>query len=230
MGLKLVEPREVLAVKILVGREERIIEPGAFVLIGRAAAQRAVDEGSDPALLGFSPITLARFQHRIGAGRHAGAKLVAIGQPRRQFLFDLRGKARLPFGQLTHIVPRHQRSLLLPPPLEQLGKAQLGAEIEPVKRQGPVKRGALARVIAAQAVGMGQIAPQRQGPGIGRGGAGEGFNRSGPIAGAYRGHALGVGFKRFARRLVRGLGHDGARDRPAPRFPQGGVAARRRPL
>ena len=221
IGFQFIEPGEVLAIEILVGGKEGVIQPRAFVVIGGAAAQRPIDEGRDPALLRLAPLALSRRQHGIGAGGHARPQRVAIGQARRQFLFDLGGKPRLAIHQLAHVVPRHQRGLLFAAALEQLCQPQLRSEVEPIDRQRPVKRGAFARIVARQTVGVGQVAPQGQGPGIGRSRAGKGPNRGRPVAGTDRGHAFSVGFKRFARWLGRGLGHCAARDRPASASPQG---------
>lgn len=201
MRFQLVEPGKVLAVKIFVGRQERIIQPGAFVLIRTAAAKRAVDESGDPALAGLVPLALALGENGIGAGGKPGTQGFAIGQPFGKFCLHLRRQPILPRGKLADIVPRDQCRLLLAHALKQLRHAQLGTEIEPVERQRPVKRDALASVISGQAVGVGEVAPQRQRGGIGLGGAGEGGDSRRAIAGTNRGHAPGIGFERLGGRL-----------------------------
>ena len=67
------------------------------------------------------------------------------------------------------------------------------AEIEPVDVEGMVKRHPLSRIIAGQTIGVGKVAPQRQGSGISLGRPRERRDRLGRIAAAKRGKALVVG-------------------------------------
>ena len=85
-GFELVEPREMMAVEILVGRKKRIADPGALILESPAAAQGNIGKGADAALFRLIAGRAILGNGSIGGNANPGFQRSAIGLAQRQLL------------------------------------------------------------------------------------------------------------------------------------------------
>ena len=83
--------------------------------------------------------------------------------------------------------------------LKQLCQPQVRSEIRPVERQRAIKRGAFAGAVSSEAVRVGEVAPQRPGHRVSRGGTLERSNCRGRIAGLNRCKPFSIGALRSFR-------------------------------
>ena len=169
------------------------MDPGALVGEQVAPTERDIHKGAHSPRLGFVEVCRKRRERFAGGALQALAQRSDISLPGGKFGFERGGSTGQPLGQLQHPRPRFHRGKFLTRSLEQLGHPQLGREIDPVDRQRPVERRALARKLAGQAIRMGKVAPQRPGRWIERRGSGKCPDRIGAVPAAQRGEPLRIG-------------------------------------